>query len=808
MGVIVKVLYRGEDLKKPQHRNLFLDMEENIHIHYRDLRIELSRHEFEDIVHTFGLQSAELMEIIEQTNYQDGLLPNANHEDTRIWTDSRLESEVVYHPRRISLEECTDGFHLHLRNYKILLDDDDFRALLKAFRSIDLDAPYASTMDEIVELLEANDVDFVVAKPSGGKGKSVGRITVADYHEVKIRGVLTGIGMERTVEKGVHAYSKGKLRVDVTMSNDRELFANKVGGAERPVMPLIEFLARDGASDPDLLNALKTKVLDTFAFARKSGAAANINLDFRSWIYDVHTHEIIFPFDSVPRKDDPKTLYRAWSSFLKDHDLFFVKPSKAVIRKDRQTELHDQVIDKIMTEVATIPAVSKIHIMGSVTRGQMGIYRSPFIHSEWAKLGSDVDLLIEMDESVPFDVPEAWHYINVSTTNQCHIYHIGQVEAEDRFRFREKYPHIDYFDHLLDAYVYFPSKGDVGKKDAFLDKFKAKVIFDRTPESAANPVQEALEQEFGQPVEQLAKLDVPTENDLYGALVRGEDAILKVYKVSGNYSSSRLAEHAAYEYALIKAVENGGVATAAVIETTGGNGVFEVEGHPAILFHRLEGQEVVENDYPTRESAEALARFHAVQMESPVDLSQDFSFDGVFDLWRVEFHRFAGEVTHDEELTAAFKALEGTYDDLEQIYKTVTGRKDIAWVHNHGDVQPRNVIMKDGTAQLFDFQNAFFGPRLFDLVEGGIEFSWGFKHAKFNNFNHFDRFVEGYVEHSPLSEAEHACLNDAIRILGLIKFIKEVRMIKGATNPDNLRRLRALDLARFMESRLGSVTET
>jgi len=50
-------------------------MEENIHIHYRDLRIELSRGEFEDICDAFRKQSQELQTIINEKNYQDGKLP-------------------------------------------------------------------------------------------------------------------------------------------------------------------------------------------------------------------------------------------------------------------------------------------------------------------------------------------------------------------------------------------------------------------------------------------------------------------------------------------------------------------------------------------------------------------------------------------------------------------------------------------------------------------------------------------------------------------------------------------------------------
>ncbi len=129
MGVIKKTLFRGNILGKPRHRNMFLDMEENIHIHYRDLRIELSRGEFEDIVATFSKQSQELLAVIEEKKYQDGNLPNANQDDVRVWTESRLKHDVKYHPQRFSLEDCGDGYHFHYRNYKLLIDSADFHQI-------------------------------------------------------------------------------------------------------------------------------------------------------------------------------------------------------------------------------------------------------------------------------------------------------------------------------------------------------------------------------------------------------------------------------------------------------------------------------------------------------------------------------------------------------------------------------------------------------------------------------------------------------------------------------------------------------
>ena len=147
-------------------------MEENIHIHYRDLRIELSRAEFEDISRIFARQSQELQTIIEEKKYQDGKLPNANQEDVRIWTESKLPNEVKYHPQRVSIEECGDGYHFHYRNYKLLIDRDEFRALASLFRLLELDQPYASTYEDVAELLEANDVDFEMGAGSVQIGRA------------------------------------------------------------------------------------------------------------------------------------------------------------------------------------------------------------------------------------------------------------------------------------------------------------------------------------------------------------------------------------------------------------------------------------------------------------------------------------------------------------------------------------------------------------------------------------------------------------------------------------------------------------
>ncbi len=805
MGVIYKMLARNEGLNKPKHRNLFVDMEENIHIHYRDLRIELSRKEFEDFASTFKTQSAELLEIIKERKYEDGVLPNTNTKSVTIWTDSRLPNPVKYHPQRLSLEECSDGYHLHLRNYKLLLDRDDFTTLMTAFKTINLDSPYAGTPHEIAELLDANHVHYAWTDPNASTqldSQQYGQFVVAQYHEIKIRGIFTGIGMIREIQDKIHHYTKEGLILDISLSENTALFADKARPQGNTMILLTEYLARERPLDPDLLNAIKARVLDTFSLVRNSETPTLINLDYRSWVYDAAASEVIFPFSAKPSSTEPLTLYRQWNTYLKELDMYFVKPTKVLVDEKRQKIVKDAMYHRIKAEVADIEAVSKVYVMGSVTRAQIGTYTSPFIHSEWAKLGSDADILMEIDEGADVNIPESWNYVNFSPTKKCDIYHIGQVEAVDVFGQRKRYPNIEFFQHLLDAYLYFPSRGDEKLKDEFLTKFKAELIYDRDNGGGYPEIHGALIGEFGASVKGLKRMDVATENQLYEVDVDGQACVLKVYKVSGNYSSSRLGEHARYEAAVIRGVEKRGVATASVLQTLDGDSVFNVGSAPAILFRKLTGKEGREPDYPLTESVAALVKYHAAQKADPMDIKTKFSFKQVFDMWHKEYHRFAGEYAGDEDIAKYFSCLELVYNELEKTFAKLTSKKGLLNLHNHGDVTPRNVIVDGEDIYLFDFQNAFYGPRVFDVVDGGIEFSWGSKNPDFTDFSRYDQFVSAYVKKARLPAAEKKALVEALKIIGIIKFVKEVRMIKGSKNKNNLRRRRALDLAAFLESQL------
>jgi len=807
MGVIKKILYRGNVLGKPRHHNFFLDMEENIHIHYRDLRIELSRGEFEDIVQAFRKQSAELQAIIEQKNYQDGKLPNANQEDVRIWTEARLKNEVRYHPQRFSLEECGDGYHFHYRNYKFLIDQDEFRQIAQVFRSIDIDGAYAQTYEEVLGLLEANDVDFLLA--AGNVPGEILAVEVPRYHLPKMRDIFAYIGFEREVEGAEHRYRGARLLVVVREDKVRSAGDFRRIRGNRDVCQLADYLARQGvAVDANELNRIKCQVLDLY-FALKAGEVRPLDLDPLSWLYSAESQRVIFPYSSATAGESVKAaevLYRAWSALLNSHKLGFVKPRKTVFAPPLQAPLKEKIHAALKQNVASVLAVERIYIMGSATRGEMGRYQAPFIHGKLAKLGSDVDVLVEIHADREEDLPRFWQLHMEKSSNSCAIYHVGEVPlAEDTGEWQAQYPKIPFLNHLLDAYVFLPSRSDCEVKDAFLKKFGAELLYDRSRDGGVvrgedeKSVAEWFGGAYALPVASVEKMTVTTDNGLYRILCGDDLYVLKQFLVSGNYEHTRIAEHTDYEGRLSNLLHDRGVRTARVIPAKAGLSA-DLNGHPALLFERMRGAICNRPEYPVDKAAAALADIHEVQRGRALDLPTAFSFEHTCDIWLPAFLRYAEMPTHGTDIAEAFAALMPMFrhyenhDKRRQLFARGTA------VHCHGDVKPRNLMVApDGSVTFFDFNNAFYGPRLADVYDGAYEFALAEKYIHLADFARFDAFVAHYQENCPLSAAETEDMPHWARLIGIIKFTKEVRVL--VEQESRLRRQRALAIAGFLRSR-------
>jgi Ser/Thr protein kinase RdoA (MazF antagonist) len=804
VGVINKLFFRGNFLGKPRHRNLFLDMEENIHIHYRDLRIELGRAEFEEFAQVFTRQSVELLQIIEEKAYEDGRLPNANQEDVRIWTESRLKAPVKYHPQRVSVEACSDGYHLHYRNYKILIDEADFRTLVDEFKALEIDGPDAATHREVLELLVANDIDCLRSNRDA-EPRQLG-LLVAPHHVRKVENVLENIGFERAATTRERRYTKGDLEVLVDSTPDKPAIGYGMWAGQARLGSLLGRLKElDETADRAELNYLKCQVVDAY-FALRKGTRQPFDTDYRNWGYDRARARIVFPSlaaDEQPRFD-PDQMYRTWAAHLREQGQGFIKPGKRHYSHEQQQRLL-QLLDEAVARLGKHSAVNKVYLMGSGNRGQLGIYDVPFMHGRWAKLGSDFDLLIEVVPGREGEIPSHWEYVSHSASNDCDVYHVGQIPMLEESLYPDTFPSIDFYHHLLDAYVYLPSRSDEAAKDAFLKRFGARLIWEWRGEDDAKTraqmgkVDRLLKSAYAMDQVRVEAWRVSTRNAVYRVIADGREFVLKQFLVAGNYNHGRISEHVHYEAALVRILAARGIATAAIIPLANGDAVATLDGAPALLFERLHGTQCKRPEYPLDRVAEAIAGYHLRQIEQPIPLEAAFTFDQMWEIWRTAFDRYRASGKQPEELAGYLDSLAPLLEETDRAYREFQDRSPLPQLHCHGDLAPKNVmLLKDGRAVLFDFNNAFYGSRLFDLIDAAYEFALAEKYVKLIDFSRFKQLIDHYILLAPLTADEQRALPVVVRLFGLLKFTKEVRgyeEVAGST----MRTARATAIARFLQ---------
>ncbi len=191
-------------------------------------------------------------------------------------------------------------------------------------------------------------------------------------------------------------------------------------------------------------------------------------------------------------------------------------------------------------------------------------------------------------------------------------------------------------------------------------------------------------------------------------------------------------------------------------------------------------------------------------MERPLALDTSFPYDDTCMMWLKAFENYQKNSGHSPEVAKAFAAL------APVAMHCFPGENRARWfarsaaLHNHGDVTPKNVIVADsGEPRFFDFNNAFYGPRMADVVDGAFEFSLAEKYIHLADFARFDAFIGHYAERSPLTAEEREDLPHWIGLVGLIKFTKEIRVLLDRPQ-QSLRCKRALAIAEFTLSRAAT----
>jgi Ser/Thr protein kinase RdoA (MazF antagonist)/predicted nucleotidyltransferase len=571
------------------------------------------------------------------------------------------------------------------------------------------------------------------------------------------------------------------------------------GKAHRDTLLLTDYLTfHQVSNDVNLINSLKCQVLNLYWQITKSDHPLTVEIDPNTWLFSRTSRHIIFPYKplqtawpTVSQQSD--LLLKNWSSLQGRYAITSAKPNKRLFDNELQASLTETVQTYLLEQVASIPAVARIHLMGSASRGEMGLYCAPYAYGKQAKVGSDIDILIEIEPDQEQDIPLEWKLVSRRAQNSsCAVYHVGEIPSPwPVVHFEEDYPDIPLTHHVIDAHVYLPSASDAGIKQRFLTDHKALLLYDKSrdgqfqSETAQHLIND-LKLVVDITPEHLSKMPVHTQNRLYTFSADQQHYVLKLHQVAGNLGWDRIAEHTLYEYDLLTALKSRGFSVPAILSTRGAI----VDGLPAIVCEKIGGSIFAQPPFPLPDIAKTLAALHQMQLENPLVISSAFLFEQVWKIWTKSFYKYLKHSKLSATLTKQHEKLSVFADRLiankpgNGLFVTSPN------LHLHGDVTPRNFIQGDNIV-IFDFNNAYFGPRIIDVVDGAFELSLSSPQPRIDDF---DSFIKNYQEFSALESAEQSFLTDWILAVGIIKFAKEIKMIAENNNISS-RESRALHIA-------------
>ncbi|MFM7275421.1 MAG: hypothetical protein ACKO4A_16490, partial [Gammaproteobacteria bacterium] len=407
MGIITRLLHRSEGLS-PNRFNAFLfDTGENIHLHYRDLRVEFSVDEFMEF-HDLCLQYLPQLKQFIDSGYRDGVHPNTNQSSTwrQFTTRKPLVNTIRYHPVRISLEENSDGYHVHIRNYKILLDKPSFLALAAGARDALGKRETEVDVPEALELLTVNELPNRVdhLKDAGIGWEALAVVERAYFR--KACQVLEAVGFRQSgIQQGATLYTKAESSI--------RLRAGSLGQTTGPVTklePLDAWLrAHAERTQAEEFTRVKLQILDTVGRLRQQGREGSADLRHDRLFYDSNVRKVVLParLDDAPQSS--RDCLVELERFAAGLGIRTPKPPKLVYADEEQRQL-ELAFERFLAEkIVSEPCVRTVYRFGGAGAGKgPGVYELPYVHFDWVKLGSDFDLLVEIDEAQA--LPSDWEF--------------------------------------------------------------------------------------------------------------------------------------------------------------------------------------------------------------------------------------------------------------------------------------------------------------------------------------------------------------------------------------------------------------
>lgn len=758
MGITTYLFHKSRNLERQRYDMFFLDMGENIHFHYRDLRIELSVEEFKELAELFVGYSREVLREIE-AGYRDGVLANTNEENSlKTFRDreKKLVAPVKYNERKLAIEETNDGYHLHIRNYKILLQNESFSQLVRAIAPIQPLLDSGSLVRDPVRLLAENELEIRLLSRLQTTSREEIIIEVSGTYRNKAGQVLRALGYLRGEAAG-HS---------VTYTRDNSIIrlvppglsptGNIPGEVVRGEPNLPEFLASKGCElDKTQLNQLKLKVLSLLRMAQR-GQVPPFSLS--AILVNEKTLNPAIDFFQGGGGDYQEQV-ASLQDILTRHKLFFVKPEKETFPPEHQERLRDQFFNWVMNHIAAKSFVRKIFILGSSASGRAGCYHVPFVHFDWAKLKSDFDIFVELDPEYEGELPEEWEKKFYWPRNGSDYYHFGELGDGMASEYARQYPGVRFYEHLVEGYLYHHARGDQARRDQWFAEIKAECIFVR------DHIADWLQDHYPLVIDDTERIKVASFNRVYRVTSPIGKYVLKIY--DSRYLDKAGQEKIAYEIGLLDYLGGTGLEVALPVRNARQQYISFEGADRAVLFLMVPGSYVATPGFSeSRQAGNLLARMHvaARQYETPYAWRYSNKLPLLYwlDVWE-QYHCQGEVIGTDIEL------------DAHRCKKRLR-ELDSFSTHCHGDLSIINYHFDGAKCWLIDFQSVGYGPALIDLANGMIEFAASKEGLREEIMS---AFRDGYEQIRPLAPEEQAFLNDLLVIQAAVRQAKLLRLHYG-----------------------------
>lgn len=146
MGEIKKVLHLSELPAREFHNSrLFVDLSENVHIHFREIRLMFGVEEFFEFANILKMSAGEVKKYLkkhpgykEQEVFDGLMVAGGLEQQTTPLKKSPKPHESKYFPNRLQVElqeeKVIDSIHIHFRDYRLVMNFATFREFAKGMK--------------------------------------------------------------------------------------------------------------------------------------------------------------------------------------------------------------------------------------------------------------------------------------------------------------------------------------------------------------------------------------------------------------------------------------------------------------------------------------------------------------------------------------------------------------------------------------------------------------------------------------------------------------------------------------------------